>query len=43
MDILNNDFFNQKLESLNRRLLQAQCKKKKHGEIAMTFLVSFFG
>ncbi|XP_035404842.2 activating transcription factor 7-interacting protein 2 [Cygnus atratus] len=37
MDILNNDFFNQKLESLNRRLLQVQCKKN-HGEIAMTFL-----
>lgn len=41
MDILNNDFFNQKLESLNRRVEQVKCKRK-HEEIAKTFLVSFF-
>lgn len=40
MDILNNDF-NKKLESLNRRVEQAQCKKT-HEEIARTLLVSFF-
>ncbi|KAM6121773.1 LOW QUALITY PROTEIN: activating transcription factor 7-interacting protein 2 [Phoenicopterus ruber ruber] len=37
MDILSNDFFNQKLESLNRRVEQLQCKKT-HEEIAKTFL-----
>ncbi|KAM6245072.1 LOW QUALITY PROTEIN: activating transcription factor 7-interacting protein 2 [Spheniscus humboldti] len=37
MDILNNDFFNKKLENLNRRVEQVQCKKT-HEEIAKTFL-----
>ncbi|KAM6078077.1 activating transcription factor 7-interacting protein 2 isoform 2-T3 [Theristicus caerulescens] len=37
MDILNNDLFNQKLESLNRRVEQVQCRKT-HEEIAKTFL-----
>ncbi|XP_074961412.1 activating transcription factor 7-interacting protein 2 [Phalacrocorax aristotelis] len=37
MDILNNGFFNQKLESLNRRIEKVQCKKT-HEEITKTFL-----
>ncbi|XP_064318007.1 activating transcription factor 7-interacting protein 2 [Phalacrocorax carbo] len=37
MDILNNGFFNQKLESLNRRIEKVQCKKN-HEEITKTFL-----
>jgi len=41
IDMLNNDFFNQKLESLQRRVEQVQCKKA-HEETAKTFLVSFF-
>ncbi|XP_053897823.1 activating transcription factor 7-interacting protein 2 [Malaclemys terrapin pileata] len=37
VDILNNDVFNHKLESLNGRVDQTQCRKK-HEEIAITFL-----
>uniref|UniRef100_A0A8C8R7I2 Activating transcription factor 7 interacting protein 2 n=1 Tax=Pelusios castaneus TaxID=367368 RepID=A0A8C8R7I2_9SAUR len=37
VDILNNDIFNHKLESLNGRVEQTQCRKK-HEEIAITFL-----
>nr|XP_006139186.1 activating transcription factor 7-interacting protein 2 [Pelodiscus sinensis]XP_014437036.1 activating transcription factor 7-interacting protein 2 [Pelodiscus sinensis]XP_014437038.1 activating transcription factor 7-interacting protein 2 [Pelodiscus sinensis]XP_025035278.1 activating transcription factor 7-interacting protein 2 [Pelodiscus sinensis]XP_025035279.1 activating transcription factor 7-interacting protein 2 [Pelodiscus sinensis]XP_025035280.1 activating transcription factor 7-i len=37
VDILNNDVFNQKLECLNGRVEQTQCRKK-HEEIAITFL-----
>ncbi|XP_067407399.1 activating transcription factor 7-interacting protein 2 isoform X2 [Emydura macquarii macquarii] len=37
VDILNNDVFNHKLESLNGRVEQTQCRKK-HEEIAITFL-----
>ncbi|XP_042654855.1 activating transcription factor 7-interacting protein 2 [Tyto alba] len=37
MDILYNDFFNQILENLNRRIEQVQCKKT-HEEIAKMFL-----
>lgn len=41
MDILNSDFINQKLESLNRRVEQLQCKDN-HEEIAKALLVSVF-
>ncbi|XP_074866414.1 activating transcription factor 7-interacting protein 2 isoform X2 [Carettochelys insculpta] len=37
MAILNNDVFNRKLESLNGRVEQTQCRNK-HEEIAITFL-----
>ncbi|XP_014791774.1 PREDICTED: activating transcription factor 7-interacting protein 2 [Calidris pugnax] len=37
MDILNDDIFNTKLESLSRRVEQVQCKKN-HEEIAKAFL-----
>ncbi|KAK2533397.1 hypothetical protein Q9233_004611 [Columba guinea] len=37
MDILNSDFINQKLESLNRRVEQLQCKDN-HEEIAKALL-----
>ncbi|XP_032643164.1 activating transcription factor 7-interacting protein 2 isoform X2 [Chelonoidis abingdonii] len=37
VDILNNDVFNHKLESLSGRVDQTQCRKK-HEEIAITFL-----
>lgn len=41
MDILNRDFISQKLESLNRRVEQLQCKNN-HEEIAKALLVSVF-
>lgn len=41
MDILNNDFFNQEVERLQRRVEQVECTKT-HKELVTTSLVSFF-
>lgn len=41
MGILNNDFFNQEVECLRRRVGQVECNKT-HEEIAKTSLVSLF-
>lgn len=41
MDILNNDFFNQEVEQLKRRIEQVECTKTHEGKVK-TLLVSFF-